>query len=138
EWGGGGSGGGGWGGRGGPALGGIDVAIGAFTRHPELALRAVRCITSLESQIQLMLDTGLPAARAAAYDHPAVRHRLPMAPLIRESIAEAGARPLTPYWVDVSAAVQRSWHPPSAGREPGTPAASAPLITDVLQGQGSG
>ena len=118
-----------------PPLGGIDVAIGAFTQRPDLALRAMRCITSLESQIQLMLDTGLPAARAAAYDHPAVRQRLPMAPLIRESIAEAGARPLTPYWVDVSAAMQRSWHPPSAVREPGTPQASARLIADVLQGR---
>jgi len=118
-----------------PPLGGIDVAIGAFTQHPELALRAVRCITSLESQIQLMLDTGLPAARSAAYDPPAVQHRLPMASLIRESIAEAGARPLTPYWVDVSAAVQRSWHPPSAVYEPGTPQASARLIADVLQGK---
>jgi multiple sugar transport system substrate-binding protein len=118
-----------------PPLGGIDIAIGAFTQHPELALRATRCLTSLESQVQLMLDTGLPAARAAAYDHPAVRQRLPMAPLIRESIADAGARPLTPYWVDVSAAVQRSWHPPSAVREPGTPQASARLIADVLQGK---
>src|SRR4029453_4888951 len=90
-----------------PPLGGIDLAIGAFTEHPEQALRAARCITSLESQIELMLDTGVPAARAAAYDHPAVRERFPMASLIRESIAAAAPRPLTPYWVDVSAAVQR-------------------------------
>jgi multiple sugar transport system substrate-binding protein len=118
-----------------PPLGGIDVAIGAFSQHPEQALRAMRCITSRESQIQLMLDTGVPAARAAAYDDPAVRQRLPMAPLIRDSIADAGPRPLTPYWVDVSAAVQRSWHPPSAVRAPATPQASARLIADVLQGK---
>ena len=36
--------------------------------------------------------------------------------------------------VRVSAAVQRSWHPPSTVREPGTPRASARLIADVLQG----
>jgi multiple sugar transport system substrate-binding protein len=118
-----------------PPLGGIDVAIGAFSQHPEQALRAMRCITSRESQIQLMLDTGVPAARAAAYDDLAVRQRLPMAPLIRDSIADAGPRPLTPYWVDVSAAVQRSWHPPSAVRAPATPQASARLIADVLQGK---
>jgi multiple sugar transport system substrate-binding protein len=58
-----------------------------------------------------------------------------MAPLIRDSIADAGPRPLTPYWVDVSAAVQRSWHPPSAVRAPATPQASARLIADVLQGK---
>jgi multiple sugar transport system substrate-binding protein len=118
-----------------PPLGGIDVAIGAFTRHPEEALRAARCITSLESQIALMLDAGIPAARAAAYDHPAVRERLPMAVLIRDSIAAAAPRPLTPYWVDVSAAVQRTWHPPASVGVPATPRASARLIVDVLQGK---
>jgi trehalose/maltose transport system substrate-binding protein len=118
-----------------PPLGGIDLAIGAFTRHPDEALHAARCITSLESQIELMLDTGVPAARGAAYDHPAVRERLPMAALIRESIAAAAPRPLTPYWVDVSAAVQRAWHPPASVHAPQTPRASARLITDVLQGR---
>jgi trehalose/maltose transport system substrate-binding protein len=118
-----------------PPLGGIDIAIGAFTQHPEEALRATRCITSLESQVQLMLDTGVPAARATAYDRPAVREQLPMAAVIRDSIAEAGPRPLTPYWVDVSAAVQRAWHPPASVREPETPRASARLIADVLQGK---
>jgi multiple sugar transport system substrate-binding protein len=58
-----------------------------------------------------------------------------MGRLIRDSIADAGPRPLTPYWVDVSAAVQRSWHPPSAVRVPATPQASARLIADVLQGK---
>jgi trehalose/maltose transport system substrate-binding protein len=60
---------------------------------------------------------------------------LPMAALIRDSIAAAGPRPLTPYWVDVSAAVQRSWHPPASVRAPETPQASARLIADVLQGR---
>jgi len=118
-----------------PPLGGIDLAIGAFTPHPELALRAARCITSQDSQVELMLDAGVPAARAAVYDDPAVRERLPMAALIRDSIAAAAPRAVTPYWVDVSAAVQRSWHPPASVRAPETPQASARLITDVLQGK---
>jgi multiple sugar transport system substrate-binding protein len=118
-----------------PPLGGIDLAIGAFTRHPAEALRAARCITSLDNQIAHMLDSGNPAARAAAYDHPVVRERFPMAPLLRDSIAAAAPRPLTPYWVDVSAAVQRAWHPPASVRAPQTPRASARLIAEVLQGR---
>src|SRR4030095_8554728 len=102
-----------------PPRGGIDLASGAFSQHAEQPLRAARCITSLESQIELMLDTGVPAARAAAYDHPAVRERFPMASLIRESIAAAAPRPLTPYWVDVSAAVQRAGHPARSGERRG-------------------
>src|SRR4029453_18683520 len=41
-----------------PPLGGIDIAIGAFTKHPEQALRAARCIPSLATQLELMLETG--------------------------------------------------------------------------------
>ena len=95
-----------------PPLGGINLAIGNFTKHPDQALAAAKCITSVESGIEYMLGTGNPAARAAAYDDPAVREQFPMADLIRESIADAGPRPITPYYGDVSTSVQRTWHPP--------------------------
>ena len=81
-------------------------------KHPDEALAAVKCITSLESNTQYMVESGNPAARAAAYDDPAVREAFPMADLIRESIDDAGPRPITPYYGDVSTSVQRTWHPP--------------------------
>jgi multiple sugar transport system substrate-binding protein len=118
-----------------PPIGGIDLAIGAFTTHPDEALHAARCLTSLESQVRYMLDSGNPAARRAAYDDPRVRARFPMAALIRDSIDAAGPRPRTAYWVDVSAAVQRTWHPPRAVRAPATPRASAEFIRAVLEGR---
>ena len=97
-----------------PPLGGINLAIGAFTKYPDEALAAAKCITSLESNIQYMIKSGNPAARAAAYDDPAVREAFPMADLIRESINDAGPRPVTPYYGDVSVSVQRTWHPPES------------------------
>ena len=81
-----------------------------------------------------------PATRpraAAAYDDPAVRERFPMAALIRESIAEAGPRPLTPYWVDVSAAVQRTWHPPASVQAPADPADVGPPHRRRPAGEGA-
>ena len=59
-----------------------------------------------------MIKSGNPAARAAAYDDPKVREAFPMADLIRDSINDAGPRPVTPYYGDVSVSVQRTWHPP--------------------------
>jgi multiple sugar transport system substrate-binding protein len=115
-----------------PPLGGIDLAVGAFSRRPELAAEAVRCLASLESQIAYVLDAKSPAARAAAYDDPAVREAFPMADLLRESLEEAAPRPRTPYYPDVSAAVVRTFHP-AAEVDPGrTPAAAARLLADVL------
>jgi multiple sugar transport system substrate-binding protein len=118
-----------------PPLGGINLAIGDDTRYPDEALDAVTCITSLESNIQYMVEAGNPAARAGAYDAPEVLEAFPMAPLIRESINDAGPRPITPYYGDVSTSVQRTWHPPSSVEAPSTPEETNTLMSDVLAGE---
>jgi len=115
-----------------PPLGGIDLAVGAFGRHPELAVEAVRCLTSARSQIAYMVDSKNPGARAAVYDDPEVRRVFPMADLVRESIRDAAPRPRTPYYADVAAAVLREFHPPAAVRPDRTPAAAARLVVEVL------
>lgn len=117
-----------------PPLGGINLGIGAFTSYPEQTLAAVRCITSPENNAQYMVESGNPAARAAAYEDPAVREAFPMADLIRESIGDAGPRPITPYYGDVSVSVQRTWHPPSAVQAPTTPEATDTYMSEVLAG----
>ena len=118
-----------------PPLGGINLAIGAFTKYPEQALDLVKCATSLQSNIEYMVDSGNPAAKRAAYDDPKVRKAFPMASLIRDSIDEAGPRPVTPYYNDVSTSVQRVWHPATEVRAPQTPEETATFMTDVLQGK---
>jgi multiple sugar transport system substrate-binding protein len=118
-----------------PPLGGINLAIGAYTKFPQQALDLVKCATSLQSNIDYMLDSGNPAAKRAAYDDPKVREAFPMAPLIRDSIDDAGPRPITPYYNDVSTSVQRVWHPSTSVHAPQTPEETATFMTDVLQGK---
>lgn len=118
-----------------PPLGGINLAIGSFTEHPREALAAARCLLSVDSGVQYMIESGNPAARAAAYDDPEVREVFPMADLIRTSIDEAGARPITPYYGDVSVSVQRSWHPPAGVSPSQTPEESASFMRQVLAGE---
>lgn len=118
-----------------PPLGGINLGIGAFTKHPDEALDLVKCATSLESNVAYMVDSGNPAARGAAYDDPEVRQAFPMADLIRDSINDAGPRPITPYYNDVSTSVQITWHPATDVRSPQTPEESATFMSDVLQGR---
>ena len=117
-----------------PPLGGIDLAIGKFSSHPDEALAAVTCITSLQSNVQYMVESGNPAARAGAYDDPAVREAFPMADLIRSSMADAGPRPFTPYYGDVSVSVQRTWHPARSVSAPGTPEKTDTYMAEVLAG----
>jgi multiple sugar transport system substrate-binding protein len=115
-----------------PPLGGIHLGIGAFGKHQDLAIDAAKCITSEDSQIAYMLAEGNPAARADVYDDADVQEKFPMADLIRDSIASAGIRPQTPFYPDVSAALQRTFSPPRSVREDSTPRRAAQLITDVL------
>ena len=117
-----------------PPLGGINLAIGEYTKYPAQALELVKCLTSLESNVQYMVDSGNPAAKAAAFDDPAVREAFPMADLIRESINDAGPRPVTPYYNDVSTSVQLTWHPADDVHAPQTPKETASFMTDVLNG----
>jgi trehalose/maltose transport system substrate-binding protein len=117
-----------------PPLGGINLAIGNFTNHPDQALAAAKCITSLPSNIQYMIESGNPAARSAAYDDPEVRKAYPMADLIRDSIDSAGPRPVTPYYGDVSTSVQRTWHPASSVKSPATPEDTDTYMSEVLSG----
>lgn len=115
-----------------PPLGGINLGIGAYGHHKDAALQAVRCITSLDSQVEYMLKSKNPGARAAVYDNAEVRKAFPMADAIRQSIDAAAPCPKTPYYTDVSSAVQRSFHPEGSVDPNHTPAKAGKLITDVL------
>jgi multiple sugar transport system substrate-binding protein len=116
-----------------PPLGGINLGIGAFGKHQDQALQAVRCITSLESQTQYMLKSKNPGARAAVYDNADVRKAFPFADDIRMSINDGAPRPRTPYYTDVSTAVQRSFHPQTSVDPARTPAKAGKLIVNVLK-----
>ncbi|WP_346012285.1 extracellular solute-binding protein [Streptomyces sp. SID3343] len=115
-----------------PPFGGISLGVSAYGKHTAQAARAVQCAGTLENQITYLLESKETTAKAAAYDDPRVREALPMAELIKQSLDEAGPRPRTPYYNDVSASVQRKYHPP-ADVDPNTaPRDTDTLITGVL------
>jgi multiple sugar transport system substrate-binding protein len=119
-----------------PPFGGISLGIGAFSKYKDtLAVDAVRCITTADNMKRYMIDSGNPAARAEIFDDPEVVREFPMAPLIRDSISAAAPRPLTPYYTDVSVAVQSRWHPPASVNPDSTPARSDLFIRQVLRDQ---
>ena len=83
-----------------------------------------------------MVESGNPAARAAAYDDPAVREAFPMADLIRDSINDAGPRPITPVLrrrVDLGAAHLAPGR--ATSRRPSTPEETDTYMTEVLAGE---
>lgn len=117
-----------------PPLGGVNLSVGAFTKYPDLAMALVKCASTPQHATQYMLDEGEPSPYAASYDNPEVRKAYPNADLIRESINDAGPRPITPYYVDVAGSIINTWHPPAAVND-NTPAETDEFMSDVLQGR---
>jgi len=116
-----------------PPLGGINLGVSAYSKYADFAYEATECITSDENQAYYMNTNGNPASSAAVYDDPEVQKVYPMADTIRESLAAAAPRPLTPYYSEVTGGIQRTYHPP-AGVSATTGQQADDLISAVLTG----
>ena len=117
-----------------PPLGGIDLGIGRWSQHAALALEAAGCITSPENQKFYFLHDGNPPARADVFSDPRVLEAFPMAPLLRESLTASAPRPRTEFYGDLSAGLQREFHPPDSVTSD-TPGDAQAFILRVLKGE---
>lgn len=86
-------------------LGGYNAAISAFSENKATALDFLRFLISEEAQ-QIVASGALPSVRASMYDDPALIAQMPYLPALKESIASAVPRPVTPFYSAVSKAVQ--------------------------------
>jgi multiple sugar transport system substrate-binding protein len=116
-----------------PPLGGINLGVSKISKHVDFAYEATECITSDENQTYYMNTNGNPASSLAVYDDPEVQEVYPMADTIRESLAAAAPRPLTPYYSEVTGGLQREYHPPASVSDSTGPQADE-LISAVLSG----
>jgi multiple sugar transport system substrate-binding protein len=119
-----------------PPYGGIGIGVSAFSDDKDLAVAALECLTSPENQgVNAELTGNMPSS-PAGYDQQAVKELFPpeLIDLFQESLESAAPRTLSPYWSDISGAIQSTWHPPSSV-DGETPEQSARFIEDVLQGR---
>jgi len=96
-----------------PPLGGFNLGIGAFSNKKDLAFAAAECLASEDSQLVAAEKGGLAPSSEAVYERPALKKAFPFADLLRESIDQAGPRPVTPAYSDISQAIQKTFHPPA-------------------------
>jgi len=116
-----------------PPLGGFNLGISEFSENADLAFEAANCLTAPAQQLVVTELDGLAPAREGLYDDPKVRKAFPgFADLVRESIQNAGPRPITPAYQDVSLAIQTALHPPSK-IDPEDPAPAADELRDTVE-----
>jgi trehalose/maltose transport system substrate-binding protein len=88
-------------------LGGWQMGVSRFSKKPDLAWRFVDFMTSPEMQKRIALVTGRPPTRAALYDDPELRQKIPKLPSLLENFKQAVPRPTTPVYVPLSNIMQR-------------------------------
>lgn len=119
-----------------PPYGGIGIGVSRYSNHVDEAMKAVQCLTSAESQGKYAVAEGNMPASAGGYAYPALKKKYPadLLKLFQHSVDQAAPRPVTPYWSDISSALQSTWHPPASVNQ-NTPSKSAKFIDDVLHGR---
>lgn len=118
-----------------PPYGGINLGVGAFSRHVDEAYEAAACIVRPENQAAYFVSDGNPPASTVAYDDPEVQETFPMADVIRQSLEQAAPRPQTPYYNEVSQGLQETWHAPRDVDPGSTPQQATDFIVAVLRGE---
>ncbi|MFF0489004.1 ABC transporter substrate-binding protein [Nocardia sp. NPDC003482] len=86
-------------------LGGYNAAISAYSKHKATALDFLRFLISEDAQ-RIVAEGAFPPVRASLYDDPALIAKFPYLPALKDSVASAVPRPLTPYYNAVSKAIQ--------------------------------
>jgi len=93
------------------ALGGAQLAINAYSEHPDLAYELIAYLTAPAQMLERAQVTGQYPTRPALYDDPRLAHAL-SAPLdqVRRAIESTVPRPVTPIYTQLSGLLQIELH----------------------------
>jgi multiple sugar transport system substrate-binding protein len=94
-------------------IGGINLGISSYSKHPTEAFAASACMASRAHQLTDAVKGGLPPTIGSLYDDPALAKAYPFHQLIKQQLETYGIRPKTPAYSDVSLAIQKTLSPPS-------------------------
>jgi ABC-type glycerol-3-phosphate transport system substrate-binding protein len=117
-------------------IGGINLAIGAYSKHPDLAFEATLCLRNRDNQLIGAVTGGVPPSLAELYDDPALQKDYPFAAEIKASLASAATRPLTPAYQNISIVISHAVSPPASINPESTEKTIASQIEDALDSKG--
>ncbi|MEA2396511.1 MAG: trehalose/maltose transport system substrate-binding protein [Thermoleophilaceae bacterium] len=92
-------------------LGGINLGIGSYGKHRAEAFQAGLCLRQPVNQIPASIKGGLLPTTASLFNDPQIKKAFPFADILKAELADGVARPVTPYYSDISQAIQKSLHP---------------------------
>jgi multiple sugar transport system substrate-binding protein len=94
-------------------IGGIDLAVGASSKHKAQAFAAIECLRNPQNEIRNATLGGLPPVLESIYSQPAFQKAYPMWKAILDTLKTASVRPKTPAYQSVSLQISYTLSPPS-------------------------
>lgn len=96
------------------SIGGYNLGVSAFSKHPQQVFAAIKCLTQPKNQVVDAIKGGLAPVTASIYDQPAIAKQYPFHALLKAQIQHYGIRPKSPAYADISLAIQKSLSPVSS------------------------
>jgi trehalose/maltose transport system substrate-binding protein len=117
-------------------IGGSNLAVSAFSKHPDLAFQAVQCMRGPDAQKYLAINAGEPPSIEAVYNDPAMVKAYPMKDTLLEEMKNAAPRPRTPAYQNLSTVVAAQLSPPSSINPQKTATSLKKAIQDAIDSKG--
>jgi multiple sugar transport system substrate-binding protein len=102
--------------KGASVLGGINLAISAYSKNPDAALAFIDFATGPEVQALNFEKSSSPPATSAAYDDPAAVKANPFAPDLKKAIEQGQVRPVSPVYPQINEAINTNVHDALQGK----------------------
>ncbi|MFG1800826.1 ABC transporter substrate-binding protein [Micromonospora carbonacea] len=117
-------------------IGGVNLAVSAYSRHPAESFEAAKCLRNARNQKFSAVNDGVPPTIERVYDDPEMTEAYPMKETILEELKEPATRPLTPAYQSISTVMSAILSPPSAIRPEQTADELRDAIADALESKG--
>ncbi|MGR6320843.1 ABC transporter substrate-binding protein [Micromonospora soli] len=117
-------------------IGGVNMAVSTYSKHPTESFEAAKCIRNAEHQKFSAVNDGVPPTIEKVYDDPEMDKAYPMKETILEELKEPAVRPLTPAYQSISTVMSAILSPPSGIRPEQTANELRDAIADALESKG--
>ena len=117
-------------------IGGIDIAVSAYSAHPQLAFQAALCLRDRASQLLNATVGGTPPTLISLYSDPKLFPSYPFHADILQALETASVRPKTPAYQILSIYISHLVSPPASINPAATEKQMASQLNDGLQSKG--
>ncbi|MEQ4299821.1 ABC transporter substrate-binding protein [Plantactinospora sp. B6F1] len=95
-------------------IGGFNLGVSRYTRHPDESFDAASCLRNAEHQKFSAINDGVPPTIESVYAEPEMAEAYPMRDTILEELKDPATRPRSPAYQNISTVLSALLSPPSS------------------------